>query len=255
MGGKPIFALNIVGFPSQRLPLTVLEEILSGAYDKAGEAGISIIGGHTVDDSEPKFGLAVNGLVSPQKIVRNNTARVGDILILTKPLGTGILSTALKRGLLKTETVHLLHETMARLNKAASEAMEQIGVNACTDITGFGLIGHLLEMVSASKVSAVLFHEEIPFLPEVHSLAVSDVVPGGSLDNFHFTREAVDYSDSISEVRKVMLNDAQTSGGLLISVPAENSQKLIKRLMDKEVETIAKIGEIIEQEYFKIKIR
>lgn len=247
MGAQPLFALNIVGFPSNRLPLTVLQEILSGALDKATEAGISIIGGHTVDDTEPKFGLAVTGLLHPQKIFRNNTVKVGDKLILTKPLGTGILSTALKRGLLNDNSSHLLIKTMATLNKTAAEAMKQFPVNACTDITGFGLMGHLLEMVKDSSLSARIYQREINFLPDVASLAAAGVIPGGSRDNFDFCSPHVRYPDNMPENRKLMLNDAQTSGGLLISVSELSAEELLSRLHDDGIGDAALIGEIVER--------
>lgn len=233
MGGKPLFGLNVVGFPGNRLPMAVLEQILKGAESKAKEAGISIIGGHTVDDTEPKFGLAVTGIISPDNIVSNGTARPGDALILTKPLGTGILSTALKRGLLDPEQSRLLIETMSALNREAAEAMQEIGVNACTDITGFGLLGHLLEMLEASRLSAEIELAAVPFLPGVVELATGGVVPGGTRDNEAYTRNRVRYAAHISEIMRLMLNDAQTSGGLLMAVPGAKATALINRIQDK----------------------
>jgi cysteine desulfurase len=247
MGAKPLFALNIVGFPSNRLPLTVLEEILQGAQSKAKEAGISIIGGHTVDDTEPKFGLAVTGLVSNNKILRNNTAQAGDLLILTKPLGTGILSTALKQGLLDGELSQLLIETMARLNREAAEAMSEIEVHACTDITGFGLIGHLLEMMQGSKTSAIIENRNVPFLPEVDSFAAANTIPGGTKDNHLYTQNSVSYGSNISEIRQLMLNDAQTSGGLLISLNEKYADKLLNILNRKGIKESRVIGKVTDK--------
>ncbi|MFC2133724.1 selenide, water dikinase SelD [Bacteroidota bacterium] len=242
MGGKPLFALNIVGFPSNRLPKEVLEEILKGAQSKAQEAGISIIGGHTVDDTEPKFGLAVTGIIDPKKIITNSNAQPGDVLILTKPIGTGILSTALKRGLLDEEQEKLLIETMSELNNVAAEAMQTVGVNACTDITGFGLLGHLLEMMNGSGTSAEIELSKIPLLPGVRELAVSNIIPGGTRDNYEYTIQHVTYSNKISEIDKLILNDAQTSGGLLIAAAPEYKEKLLDELSSKDLQSINVIG-------------
>jgi selenium donor protein len=247
MGAKPLFALNIVGFPSNRLPLTVLEDILRGAQSKAEEAGISIIGGHTVDDTEPKFGLAVTGLVGTQKILKNNTARNGDVLILTKPLGTGILSTALKQGILEDDLSQLLIDTMVSLNKAAAEAMGQVKVNACTDITGFGLIGQLLEMMNGSGTSAIIENAKVPFLPQVDAFAAANIIPGGTRDNDQYTMSSVSYVSKISESRQLMLNDAQSSGGLLISVPKNRADKLIKLMHERGIKDAVIIGRVVSR--------
>ncbi len=254
MGGTPLFALNVVGFPSNRLPITVLEEILRGAQAKAEEAGISIIGGHTVDDTEPKFGMAVSGIASPDKIVTNRNAKPGDALILTKPIGTGILSTALKRGHLNDTQKTLLTETMAALNKDAAEAMQQVGVNAATDITGFGLLGHLLEMMNGSGTTAVINVNAVPLLSGVTELATSGVIPGGTQDNHDHTAAQVEYADSISKTRRLILNDAQTSGGLLISLPGNKAEALLNTLLEKGVYNAVKIGKVITPEDKRIKV-
>ena len=254
MGGKALFALNVVGFPSNRLPLSVLETILLGAQDKAAEAGIAIIGGHTVDDTEPKFGLAVTGIIRPDKIVANIGALPGDALILTKPIGTGILSTALKRQLLSHEQTELLVETMSALNKTAAEAMQAVGVNACTDITGFGLLGHLLEMMKGSGTSAEINSSAIPFLPGAVELATSGIIPGGTRDNRDYTNPFTEYSDGISEVQQLLLNDAQTSGGLLISVAKSKAGELLNRLTDKGITPTRQIGQVVEQSKSVLKI-
>ncbi|UCG51806.1 MAG: selenide, water dikinase SelD [Candidatus Latescibacterota bacterium] len=254
MGGRPLFALNVVGFPSNRLPMGVLEEILGGAQSKADEAGISIIGGHTVDDTEPKYGLAVTGLIDPKHVVTNRNARPGDVLVLTKPIGTGVLSTALKRDLLEENQKETLVNTMASLNRAASEAMQTVGVNACTDVTGFGLLGHLLEMMNGSDVSAVIRVGTIPILPRVVELATSGVIPGGTQDNHNHTAPSVDYDEGISEVKRLVLNDAQTSGGLLISLPENKIERLTRALKKKGVETVAVIGEVVGRSEPPIKV-
>jgi cysteine desulfurase len=254
MGGRPLFALNIVGFPSNRLPIEVLERILKGAQDKVKEAGIAIIGGHTVDDTEPKFGLAVTGLIHPDKIITNRDARAGDVLVLTKPLGTGILSTALKQGLLEEDETDLLIETMAALNNKAAKAMRELGAHAATDVTGFGLLGHLLEMMTGSKTSAVVNADRVPFLPRVMELATSGVIPGGTNDNFDFTSSRVAYDDRLSSIRRLMLNDAQTSGGLLISIAAAQEKALLTSLGQKGVTVAVTIGRVIEENDIRIKI-
>ncbi|WP_456407496.1 selenide, water dikinase SelD, partial [Caldithrix abyssi] len=216
MGAEPIFALNIVAFPANRLPLSALEKMLAGAQLTAQKAGISIVGGHTVDDTEPKFGLAVSGVVHPEKIWKNIGARAGDVLVLTKPIGTGVLSTALKRGLLnKDQQIHLV-ETMARLNREAADALRDFEVHACTDVTGFGLIGHLLEMLKGSEVGAQLYLDCVPLLPETRHFIQMGIVPGGTRDNLQFTAPFVDYGN-LSDNERLLLNDAQTSGGLLVS--------------------------------------
>lgn len=254
MGGKPLFALNIVGFPSNRLPLYVLDDILKGAQSKAKEAGISIIGGHTVDDTEPKFGLAVTGIVAPDQILTNNHAKIGDSLILTKPLGTGILSTALKQGLLDTTLTQILVETMAALNNVSSEVMIEIGVNSCTDITGFGLLGHLLEMMKGSDTSAVIYNDKIPFLPEVDSFVAANIIPGGTRDNYQYTLNSINYSDKLPEHRKLLLNDAQTSGGLLISVDQKNAKKLLHQLHSRGEKESRIIGKVIKGKISSISV-
>ncbi len=246
MGATPLFALNIVGFPSNRLPLSVLDDILKGALSKTSEAGISIIGGHTVDDIEPKFGLAVTGVVSPDKIITNSHAQVGDMLILTKPIGTGILTTALKQGLLPEKHAKIVIDSMSMLNRAATEAMQVIGVHACTDITGFGLLGHLLGMMRASRTCAVIQAEKIPLLPGVKEQVAAGVVPGGTKNNLDYTIPYTNYSDGISQTMKLILNDAQTSGGLLISVEQSKFESLLDLLHDKGINLAVKIGSVAE---------
>ena len=254
MGAKPLFALNIVGFPSNRLPIEVLEKILKGAQSKINEAGISIIGGHTVDDTEPKYGLAVTGIIENNKIIKNSNAQPGDVLVLTKPIGTGILSTALKKEMLGKDDEKTLIETMAELNKSAAEAMQIVHANACTDITGFGLLGHLLEMMNASKTSALIEFNKIEFLKNTFELSMAGNIPGGTKDNFAYTMPSVIYDANISEIKKLMLNDAQTSGGLLISVPESKTQQLHNLLAEKKVSSFFTIGKVISPDKFKIKI-
>ncbi|MFN2242851.1 MAG: selenide, water dikinase SelD [Anaerolineae bacterium] len=244
MGARPLFALNIVGFPSNRLPMRVLERILQGAQDKAAEAGVSIIGGHTVDDTEPKYGLAVTGVVHPDRVLRNSTARPGDALVLTKPLGTGIIATAVKRGLADEAAAREAAELMATLNRAAAEAMLEVGAHACTDITGFGLLGHLREMAAGSGVDVTLHAGAVPTLDAAWPFAAADVVPGGTLNNLAYVEEQVTFAPEVSRVAQLILADAQTSGGLLISLAADRAEVLLAALRDRGVASAALIGEV-----------
>ena len=253
MGGKPLFALNIVGFPSNRLPMEILKKILKGAQDKADEAGISIVGGHTVDDTEPKFGLAVTGIVHPHRILTNSGAKDGDILILTKPLGLGILTTAIKRGMADNETVEDAIRVMSTLNRTAAEIMTEFEVNACTDITGFGLLGHLKEMIITSGTHAVIDSSAVPIMNNARDFVVANIVPGGTLNNLDFVSEVVDWSDDVSQVSRILLCDAQTSGGLLISIPENDGEGLVKTLCSNGVDA-AIIGRITAQPSGKISV-
>jgi selenium donor protein len=245
MGAKPLFALNIVGFPSNRLPLRVLQEILQGAFDKAAEAGVSIIGGHTVDDTEPKFGLAVTGVVHPDEVLRNSTARPGDALILTKPLGTGIVSTAVKRGLADQVAARQVSDLMATLNRTAAEVMVEYGAHACTDITGFGLLGHLREMAAGSGMDMAIQAGSVPILDAARVFAGADIVPGGTVNNLDHVAQHVTFSPEVSRVVRLVLADAQTSGGLLISLPAERCDALVSALRARGVSHASVIGQVM----------
>ena len=243
MGAQPIFALNIVGFPSNRLPLEVLEMILKGAQEKASEAGISILGGHTVDDSEPKYGMAVTGLVHPDKFLRNSTIQPGDVLILTKPIGLGILTTGLKQGLVNAQVEEKAIHIMASLNKITAECMQNYKIHACTDITGFGLLGHLHEMTLGSKVNAQIQMNQVPIIPEARELAGMDVIPGGTRNNLSFVRPHVNFGEDISHIDQLLLADAQTSGCLLISLSKTESGSFLKELRKNNIQAEI-IGEI-----------
>lgn len=242
MGAEPKFALGVVGFPPQRLPLSVLQRILEGARDVAAEAGISIIGGHSVEDTEPKFGLAVTGTAHPDQVLANNGAREGDVLILTKPLGTGIITTAIKRRVAEHEIAQGAIDTMRTLNRAAADAMAEVEVHACTDVTGFGLLGHLREMAVGSGLDVELDFAAVPILAGARELATADVVPGGSLDNLDHVSPHVEWSEDRSRIDKLLLADAQTSGGLLIALSAEAAEALLKSLHDQGVSQAAVIG-------------
>ncbi len=246
MGAKPIFALNIVGFPEKRLPLDVLKQILKGANDKAKEAGIDIIGGHTVEDSEPKFGLAVTGLIDPKKILTNAGAQVGDAIILTKPIGLGIITTGMKRGMVDKSVEAEAIEIMSRLNRQAAEIMQQFDVHACTDVTGFGLLGHLKEVTLASKVNAQIYVANIPIIQQSRDLAIANVVPGGTIANLDYVKPFIEWNSHISDIDKLLLCDAQTSGGLLIVLPQKQQSDLLKKLHETGISEAKYIGEITE---------
>ncbi len=244
MGGKPLFGLSIVGFPSNRLPMSVLQRILQGAADKASEAGISIIGGHTIDDTEPKYGLAVTGIVHPAKIRANNTARVGDKLILTKPIGTGIISTAIKRQMADEKLRDLVIKIMSTLNAAAAEVMSRFDVSACTDVTGFGLLGHLKEMTVGSGVTARIDANQVPIISEAIALASAGIVPGGTENNLDYVSPFIIWGESVSKVMRIVLADAQTSGGLLMAVKPEQAEAIMGELIQKGVGDAMVVGEV-----------
>ncbi len=243
MGGRPLVALNVVGFPAA-LAGEMLGDVLRGGYDKAAEANCLIVGGHTVDDNEPKYGLSVVGLVEPGRHVTNAGARPGDVLVLTKPLGTGIVTTGCKAGVAPPGSVEVAVETMATLNRAASEAMMEVGVNACTDVTGFGLMGHLTGMLRASGVGAEIRASSAPVLPGVDELLAQGVAPGGTHRNEAGVADYVEWDDAVSSDQRLILCDAQTSGGLLISVPEERLSQLLSALETRGVETRAIVGHI-----------
>lgn len=243
MGGTPRLALNIAGFPRAKLSLDILGEILKGGADKCGEAGVTVIGGHTIDDPEPKFGLAVTGFVHPDRIVTNASARHGDRLVLTKPLGMGVITTGIKQERTSQATIEEAIRLMAVLNQAAAQAMIEVGVSAATDITGFGLLGHLHEMTRAAGVHATIRLGQVPILEEAWELARRGMVPGGTQRN-RAALEGVVSWDGIDEEGQILLCDAQTSGGLLIAVPEARLDRLLRSLRAGNVPAAAVIGVI-----------
>jgi len=242
MGGRPILALNIVGFPRGKLPMSVLAEILRGGSDKAGEAGVLIAGGHSIDDPEPKYGLAVTGLVHPDRVVRNVGARPGDALVLTKPLGIGIITTGIKQEQTPPAAAAEAIGVMEALNREAAEAMLEVGVHAATDVTGFGLLGHLYEMTSGSGVTARLSYRRIPVLEPARALARRGAIAGGTARNYAYLAPRVDFA-GLEEPDRLILCDAQTSGGLLMAVGAPRLDALTRALQRRGV-LAAHIGEI-----------
>lgn len=245
MGARPLFALNLVGFPAE-LPLSVLGKILAGGQKKAEEAGIPILGGHSVQDPEPKYGLAVTGVVHPGRVLTNAGARPGDALILTKPLGSGIATTAIKRGLADRALVRRVVGVMAALNQAAGEvlASRRFRVNALTDVTGFGLLGHLWEMMKGAKARAVIELSRIPLITGVADLAMREVVPGGTRANLAHVRRWVRFPAGLPEHVQWVLADAQTNGGLLASVPARSVGRALAALERAGVDG-AVIGQVV----------
>lgn len=244
MGVLPSIALNIVGFPTKALPLYVLERILEGGAAKASEARVSIVGGHTIDDPEPKYGMAVVGFTHPDAVITNAGARKGDVLVLTKPLGIGIITTGIKRGVTPESTAREAIDQMKVLNRDASLAMTEVGVDACTDVTGFGLLGHLWEMCTASKVGATIRLQDVPVLSEAWTIAEAGVIPGGAYSNREYVAADVTFDPEISEIEQLVLSDPQTSGGLLMAVPPDRAGQLVDLLNAAGTPAAAVIGEI-----------
>lgn len=245
MGGKPLTALNICCF-STGIPPEALADILRGGVKKILEAGAVLLGGHTVTDNEIKYGVSVTGTVHPDRVVTNAGAKPGDVLILTKPLGTGILSTAFKNGAIGEDGIAEAVRSMTTLNRKASEAMQKVGVNACTDVTGFSLTGHLYEMASASGVHARVYSSRLPIMNGVFEQIGKENVPGGAYANRKYFGQWVDFEDGIESEFKIAVFDPQTSGGLLMSVPGERAGELVKELESHKVLCTQIIGEIIE---------
>jgi selenide,water dikinase len=253
MGGKPLTVMNIVGFPITTLDKSILADILRGAGDKVIESGATLVGGHSIDDNEPKFGLSCTGTVHPDKVRANAGAKPGDRLILTKPIGVGIQTTAIKRDLLTEEELDRVMTVMATLNKYAAEAMENFDVNACTDITGFGLLGHTAEIARGSGVGIVLENSKVPVLPRTRELAEEGIIPGGTKANHRWLSDCVQYGANIDEISQYILCDAVTSGGLLISIPQDQAASLLQELKEKDVEA-ADIGYATEEHPNQIKV-
>jgi selenide,water dikinase len=245
VGARPLTALNLVCFPSNKLSLDVLEQILKGGLDKIREAGASLVGGHSIEDEEPKYGLAVTGVVDPRQMVTGCGARPGDLLVLTKPLGTGVITTALKGKVISAPEAEAAIAGMAALNAGASRAMVETGVSACTDITGFGLIGHLHELLISSGVAARVESAAVPFYPLALDLAAQGMIPAGAYRNRDHFRCAVNWEAGAAaeEELLIMFADPQTSGGLLMAVPPERISAL-RAALHRYGAAAAVIGEI-----------
>ena len=246
MGGRPLLALNIVGFPVD-LPKEILGQVLQGGAAKAEEAGVLVIGGHTIDDAEPKYGMAVTGTVEPGKQITNGGARPGDALVLTKPIGTGIITTAGKREQVSSDVLESAVTVMSTLNRSSSEAMVEVSVHACVDVTGFGLIGHLLGMLGASNVSAEVSFANVPLLDGAAGLAKDGAVPGGTQRNRKAAENSVVWDTELEEHEKLLMCDAQTSGGLLIAVSENRKDILLAELQNRGVASAAIMGRITDE--------
>jgi len=246
MGGRPLFALNIVGWPVGKLSMEMLGDVLRGGAEAAQLAGAPVLGGHSIDDPEPKYGMAVTGLVHPDRILRNVGARPGDRLLLTKPLGSGIVSTAIKRGLAPAQLVERVVAVMSALNRAAGEALAASGaVHALTDVTGFGLLGHAWEMAEGSGVALRIEAARVPLLdPAVRAFALENVVPGGSKANLAWVKPNVSFGAAVADPMPVVLADAQTNGGLLAAVEAVRTRDVMARIADAGAHAV-EIGEVL----------
>ncbi|OEU51549.1 MAG: selenide, water dikinase SelD [Desulfobacterales bacterium C00003060] len=244
MGGVPKTAMNIVGFPLKDMDISVLRQILQGGLEKMKEAGVFLVGGHSVEDKELKYGLSVTGLIHPDRILTKKALKLGDRLILTKPLGTGIINTAIKGGLASSEIIDNVTHLMAALNKDAAEIMQDFPVHACTDITGFGLLGHLAEMVVDSEFGVEIQTGRIPFLPEAVEYAAMGLLPAGLYKNREFREAMVDISPSVDPFIQDILFDPQTSGGLLICVDRASADDLLDTLKEKGMDKTEIIGDV-----------
>lgn len=244
MGGEPLTAMNIVCFP-HCLPSEVLGEIMRGGADKIYESGAVLVGGHSVDDDEPKYGLSVTGVVAPFDLRANSHAKPGDVLILTKPLGLGIINTAVKADFASKKAMEKSIFIMSYLNKDARDAMQEVGVNGCTDITGFGLLGHAYEMANASEVSLEINTHKLPIIKEAIELGEMGLVPAGTYKNKEYVSDHIYWTQETRDITKDLLCDPQTSGGLLISVPEEKAPLLLSKLEEKLKTPYAEIGRVL----------
>jgi len=245
MGGEPKTAMNLVAFPVKEMDLSVLQKIIQGGIDKLAEAGVVLIGGHSIEDRELKYGLSVTGTIHPSRIITKKNLRAGDRLVLTKPLGTGIINTAIKARMVSPALEERVVRLMATLNREAAGVMSQFDVSACTDVTGFGLIGHLAEMVCGSPMSAELASGAVPMLPEALEFAAMGLIPAGAHRNREFRESMTRFSESVPKPLQLALTDPQTSGGLLISVARSDVAGLLEALKEAGIEDAADIGEIV----------
>jgi selenide,water dikinase len=255
MGGRPLTALNVVCFPQATMDFAILREVLRGGLATMHEAGVILLGGHTVDDPEIKYGLAVTGTIHPDKVVHNTGAKPGDRLILTKPLGTGLVSTAIKGGLAGEAAIARIVKSMTALNRAASEAMLAVGVNACKDVTGFGLLGHAAEMLEGTDAGMIINAAAVPFFPEAKEYAEMGMIPGGLHRNREFRKDMVDVDSKVPQYLQDIFYDPQTSGGLLIAVPKARATRLLKKLHAAGVKEATVIGEVTTAPKGRIQVR
>jgi selenide,water dikinase len=247
MGGDPVLALNIMMFPAAKLPIEAYAEILKGGFDKATEAGVRIIGGHTIDDFPPKYGLAVVGYIHPEKIITNAGVRPGDSLILTKPVGTGVILAGQRLGMSSVRDVNDAKCLMKLLNKSGAEVMKKYNIKGATDITGFGLAGHALKMARASKVSIVINMKKVPYIGDSYRLIDEGCIPGASFRNLDYAEKDIDFASDLDYNLKMLAFDAQTSGGLLFSAPADSVSKILEDLKRAGLPDSNVIGYVSDQ--------
>ena len=252
MGGKPIVAMNIVCFPSCH-DMGVLGQILKGGSDKVAESGAVLVGGHTVDDKEPKYGLSVSGLVHPDKVLANSSAKKGDVLILTKPVGTGIVNTGIKADMVQKSTEEEAVKIMSHLNKYAAMAFDDIAVNAATDITGFGFLGHAMEMAKGSDLTIEIDSSKVPVMSEAEDLAKMGIIPAGMYKNRNYIQKDVK-AEGVKEHIMDILYDPQTSGGLLISVPQEHAQEIAQKMLQSGSLAASIVGKVVDKQDSYIRV-
>ena len=255
MGGTPITAMNVVCFPVKSQEISVLNEILRGGLDKMKEAGVALVGGHSVSDEELKYGLSVTGVINPSQILRRNSPRLGDSIILTKPIGTGIVATALKGGAADAKAIEPAVRSMTTLNRDAAELMRTADVHACTDVTGFSLIGHSYGMIANSKIGMEINISAIPVLAAAREFATMGFVPGGTRRNMEYYRSHIKQDCEISDETRDILFDPQTSGGLLMAIPPDKAEGLLKKLRSSGIKEAAIIGQIVDKPKGKIILR
>jgi selenide,water dikinase len=255
MGGKPLTAMNIVCFPIKTMDISILREILQGGLEKMKEAGVTLVGGHSIEDSELKYGLSVTGTIHPSNVMTNIGAEAGDALILTKPLGTGIINTAIKAGMANEKLIEMVTNYMARLNNTASEVMQEVGARACTDVTGFGLLGHAFEMIQGTGRGIIIYASRVPIFPEAMNFAEMGLVPGGTYRNRDFRIHQVDIDPNVSRYLLDILFDPQTSGGLLIAVPEEKAERMVKKLKERGIDEATIIGEVVNEPGERIAVK
>jgi len=254
MGGTPRTAMNLVAFPVKEMELSILRQIIQGGIDKLAEARVVLIGGHSIEDRELKYGLSVTGVIRPERVLTKKRLRPGDRLVLTKALGTGIVNTAIKAGMASADLTEKVTQLMARLNRDAAAVMSTFDVSACTDVTGFGLLGHLAEMVCGSHASVRLFSEKVPVIAESLEFAATGLIPGGAHKNREFRKTMVTFEETVPRTRQDVLFDPQTSGGLLISISARQAEEIVAALKDAGVGDAALIAEVVDGPEEKIEV-
>jgi len=254
-GGKPLTAMNIVCFPVGKMDITVLNRVLKGGLAKMREAGVILVGGHSVDDPEIKYGLSVTGIIHPKKVLKNNGGKPGDVLVLTKPLGIGILTTAIKSGLASTALIRRAAKQMATLNRAAAEAMVEVGAHGCTDVTGFGFLGHAAETLSETANGLIIYASQIPYLKEAREFAENGVLPGGLYRNRDYRKNMVTFDKNVPQYLQDILFDPQTSGGLLIAGKKTKAQRLLRELSNRGNNSARIVGEVVDSPRQRILVK